>query len=79
MMLEVESSVPIEELLEVEIERTSVCLSDDTAVRSELTVVHVVDGCSTSLIDTDTGIECKCEILEELDLCVTCTVDCITL
>ena len=79
MMLEIEGPVPVEKLLEVEVERTAMALSDDTAVGSELTVVHIVDCCASGLIDTDTGVECESKILEELDLCVTCTVDCVTL
>ena len=54
-------------------------LADDTAVRSELAVVHVVDAGAACLVDSDTSIECECEILEELHLNIPCTIDGITL
>ena len=73
------SLVPVKELLEVQIERTSVRLRDDTSVGSELTVVHVVDACASCLINSDSGVECELEVLEEVDLHVSCSVDGVTL
>ena len=63
-----ELSAPVEELLEVHIEGASVALGYETAVCSELTVVHVLDRCAAGLVNTHTCIECECEILQELDL-----------
>ena len=78
MMIASECPVPVEELLEVQVERTSVALGNDTSVGSELAIVHIVDGGASCLIDTDTGIECESEVLEELDLGISGTIYCIT-
>ena len=75
----IECPVPVQELLEVHIEHTSVALVDDTAVGCELTIVHIQDSRTSCLIHTNTGIEGKCEVLEELGLYVRRTIDCITL
>ena len=79
MMYSGKSLVPVKELLEVQIERTSVRLRDDTAVGSELTIVHIVDACASGLIHSDSGIESELEILEEVDLHVSCSIYSITL
>ena len=78
-MLEIEGLVPIQELLEIKIERTSVALADNTSVCSKLAVVHVADGGTSCLIHTDTGIESELEILQELNLGISRSVDGITL
>ena len=71
--------IPIQELLEVQIERTSMTLADDTSVRSKLTVVHIADACASGFVHTHTSIESKCKILKELNFCVSGSVNGITL
>ena len=78
-MMLLECSTPIHELLEVQIERTTMALRDDTTIGSELTVIHVADACASCLIHTNSGVECECNILRQLDFEVTGTVDSITL
>ena len=63
-----EHPVPVEKLLKVDIELAAVILGYDTSVGRELTVVHVLDACAAGLIDSDSGVECEGEVLEELYL-----------
>ena len=79
MMLEVESLVPVKELLEVKVERTTMTLTYDTAVSCKLSVIHVADSSTSCLIHSNTRIEGKLEVLEESYLSISCSVDSITL
>ena len=75
----VESPVPVKELLEVESKRPAVRLCNQTAHSGILTVVHVHQVASAVLLKSETCIECECEVLEELDLSITVSVECVTL
>jgi len=74
-----EGTVPVEELLEVEGLRPCMRLGDETANGGILSVVHVHQIGSAGLLESHTGIEGKGEVLEELDLSVCRSVECVAL
>ena len=74
-----EALVPVEELLEVEVVASAVTYLDSTACRSELSVVHIVYRSASCLIYSKTCVYSECEILEESDVNVTVSCECITL
>ena len=69
---------PTQELLEVHVEDSRVRLAYHTAHIGCHSVELVSDGCSTSLVNSESGIEGECEVLKELDFCECSAVECIT-